>query len=117
MKYVAGQPRQESMNTAYTHILDLVKEAEPPLDGILSRTIFQDDQVKAVVFGFGQGQELSEHTAAKPAMLYFVTGEATVGLGDDTKEAQAGTWVHMPAGLRHSIKARTPVVMLLMLMK
>ena len=105
------------MTNIYTHILDLVKEAEPPADGILSRTIFQDDQVKAVVFGFGQGQELSEHTAAKPAMLYFVTGEATVGLGDDTKEAQAGTWVHMPAGLKHSIKARTPVVMLLMLMK
>jgi hypothetical protein len=44
----------------YTHILDLAKEAEPPADGILSRTIFQDDQIKAVVFGFGQGQELSE---------------------------------------------------------
>jgi quercetin dioxygenase-like cupin family protein len=105
------------MNTAYTHILDLVKEAEPPADGILSRTVFLDDQVKAVVFGFGQGQELSEHTASKPAMLYFVTGEATVGLGDDMKEAQAGTWVHMPAGLKHSIKAKTKVVMLLVLVK
>jgi quercetin dioxygenase-like cupin family protein len=57
----------------------------------LSRTIFQDDKIKAVVFGFGQGQELSEHTAAKPAMLFFVTGEASVGLGDDTQEAQTGT--------------------------
>ena len=104
------------MTSTYMHILDLVKEAEPPADGILSRTILQNDQVKAVVFGFGQGQELSEHTAAKPALLYFVKGEATVGLGDDTKEAQAGTWVHMPAGLKHSIKARTPAVMLLVLM-
>jgi quercetin dioxygenase-like cupin family protein len=105
------------MTTAYTHILDLAKEAEPPADGILSRTIFQDDQVKAVVFGFGQGQELSEHTAAKPAMLFFVKGEATVGLGDDMNEAQAGTWIHMPAGLKHSIKAKTPMVMLLVLVK
>ena len=77
------------MTTAYTHILDLAKEAEPPADGILSRTLFQDDLIKAVVFGFGQGQELSEHTASKPAMLYFVKGEATVGLGDDVQEAQA----------------------------
>ena len=45
--------------TTYTHILDLAKEAEPPADGILSRTVFQDDKIKAVVFGFGQGQELS----------------------------------------------------------
>ncbi len=105
------------MPTTYTHILNLAKEAEPPADGILSRTIYQDDQVKAVVFGFGSGQELSEHTAAKPAMLYFVKGEATVGLGDDAQEAQAGTWVHMPAGLKHSIKAKTPLVMLLVLLR
>jgi quercetin dioxygenase-like cupin family protein len=100
-----------------THILDLAKEAEPPADGILSRTILQDDRVKAVIFGFGQGQELSEHTAAKPAMLFFVKGEARVGLGDDVREAQAGTWVHMPANLEHSIDAKTPVVMLLVLLK
>ena len=42
------------MTITYTHILDLAKEAEPPADGILSRTVIQDDQIKAVVFGFGQ---------------------------------------------------------------
>jgi len=101
----------------YTHILDLVQEVEPPTDGILSRTVFQDDRINAVVFGFGPGQELSEHTAAKPAMLFFVKGEATVGLGDDFQEAQPGTWIHMPANLKHSIKAKTPLVMLLVLLK
>lgn len=105
------------MTTTYTHILDLAREAEPPADGILSRTVFQDERLKAVVFGFGAGQELTEHTSAKPAMLFFVTGEASVGLGDGTQEAQAGTWVHMPSGLTHSIKAKTPVVMLLVLLK
>src|SRR5262245_42238516 len=103
--------------TTYTHILDLAKEAEPPADGILSRTIFQDDQLKAIVFGFSRGQELSEHTAAKPALLIFVQGEAAVGLGDDVQEARTGTLVHMSAGLRHSIKAKTPVVMLLLLLR
>ncbi len=42
-------------------------------------------------------------------MLFFVKGE--VGLGDEMQEAQVGTWVHMPAELKHSIKAKTPVVM------
>ena len=105
------------MTTTYTHILDLVKEAEPPADGKMSKIVFEDDRIKAVVFGFSQNQGLSEHTAAKPAMLYFVKGEATVGLSDDVQDAQAGTWVHMPAGLKHSIKAKTPVVMLLVLLK
>ena len=44
-------------------------------------------------------------------------GKATVTLGDDRHEAKPGTWVHMPAGLRHSIQAKTPVVMLLLLLK
>ena len=69
------------------------------------------------MFGVGQGQELSEHTASKPAMLYFVKGDAMVGLGDGVQDAQAGTWVHMPAGLKHSIKARMPLVMLLVLLR
>ncbi len=105
------------MSTSYTHILNLAEVAEPPADGILSRTVFQDDQVKVMTFGFSQGQELSEHTSAKPAMLFFVKGEACVGLGDDVQEAKAGTWIHMPANLKHSIKATKPTVMVLVLLK
>src|SRR5438094_5650846 len=97
----AAPPASEgAIMTTYTHILDLANEVEPPADGILSKTIYQDDQIKAVVFGFGQGQELSEHTASKPAMLFFVKGEAVVGLGNDVKDAGPGTFVHMPPGLK-----------------
>jgi len=70
-----------------------------------------------VIFGFGQGEELSEHTASMPAILQFIQGEATVALGDDKHEAKPGTWVQMATGLRHSIQAKTPVVMLLLLLK
>lgn len=103
--------------TTYTHISDLAKEAQPPEKGILSRTIFNDEKFKAVIFGFGQGEELSEHTASMPAIMHFIQGEATVGLGDDRYEAKPGKWVHMPTGQRHSIQAKTPVVMLLLLLK
>jgi quercetin dioxygenase-like cupin family protein len=49
--------------------------------------------------------------------LLIIGGDATVGLGDDRHEAKPGTWVHMPTGQRHSIHAKTPVVMLLLLLK
>jgi len=101
----------------YTHIIDLAKEATPPEHGILSHTIFQNDDVKAVVFGFGQGDELSEHTASKPAILHFLQGEAELTLGDDTFAAQAGSWIHMTAGLPHTVLAKTPAIMLLLLLK
>jgi quercetin dioxygenase-like cupin family protein len=105
------------MTTAYTHILDLAKEVQTPEKGILSRTLFNDDRLKVVLFGFGPGEELSEHTASMPAVLHFLQGEASLTLDDDAVEAKHGTWVHMPKGMRHSIQAKTPVVMLLLLMK
>ncbi len=57
------------MATEYSHIVDLAKEVDPPEDRILTRTLFNNDDVKAVIFGFGQGEELSEHTASMPAIL------------------------------------------------
>jgi quercetin dioxygenase-like cupin family protein len=105
------------MSTTYTYFSDLAKEAQPPDKGILSRTLHNDDRLKAVIFGFAQGEELSEHTASMPAILHFLQGEAKLTLGDDTLEARSGMWAHMPKGMRHSIHAKTPVVMLLLLLK
>jgi quercetin dioxygenase-like cupin family protein len=103
------------MTTPYTHFSDLAKEVQPPDKGILSRTLYNDDRLKAVLYGFAQGEEMSEHIAAMSAVLHFLQGEATLDNG--AMEAKPGTWVHMPNGLRHSIQAKTPVVMLLLLLK
>ena len=105
------------MSQSYTHITDLAKEVQPPDDGILTRTLFNDDNLKAVIFGFGQEEELSEHTASMPAILHFLQGEATLTLGDDSVEARPGTWIHMEPNLKHSVRTKTPVVMLLLLLK
>ncbi len=88
---------------------------EIPSDSIVSRTFYDGDQLKGILFGFAPGQELSEHTAAKPAILHFLEGEATITLGEDEKTANAGTWVHMEPHLPHSILATSKVVMLLLL--
>jgi quercetin dioxygenase-like cupin family protein len=90
---------------------------EIPQDGIVSRTLYDDDHIKVVLFGFAAGQQLSEHTASQPAVLHFVHGTAQLTLAEDTQQAQAGTWVHMPPRLAHSITAETEVTMLLLLLK
>lgn len=102
-------------STYYTDLVSLL--AEIPPDSIVSRTIYGGDEMKAVLFGFAAGQELSEHTASQPATLVFLQGEATVTLGDEVFEARAGTWVHMPPHLPHSIVAQTPLIMLLHLIR
>jgi quercetin dioxygenase-like cupin family protein len=89
--------------------------SEIPDDTIVSRTFHEDDRVKAILFGFAPGQELSEHTASQPAILHFLQGEADLVLGAEQKSAGPGTWVHMPARLPHSILAKTETRMLLIL--
>jgi quercetin dioxygenase-like cupin family protein len=104
------------MTGSYLHVADLAAAIEIPRDGTLSRTLYADDDVKIVLFGFDAGQELSEHTASRPALLQIVRGEGRLTLGGDAVTAAPGTFVRMPAGLPHSVRAETPLVMLLVLL-
>jgi quercetin dioxygenase-like cupin family protein len=86
-----------------------------PEDTIISRTFYETGKLKTILFGFTPGQELSEHTSARPAVLHFIEGEADLSLGEDFKAARPGTWVYMEPNLPHSIVAKTKVLMVLLL--
>ena len=105
------------MNNPYTYFNDLRAQVRVPENGILSRTLQNDDRSKVVLFGFAPGQELTAHTAPFPATLYFVKGEADLQLGDDQTTASEGTFAYMTANLEHGIRAKTEVVMLLTMLK
>ena len=105
------------MSANYTMFPRLEDEVSIPENGILSRTLHNDDHLKLVLFGFAPGQELSAHTAPMAASLYFVSGEARLTLGEDTRDVQGGAFVHMQPQLAHGIAALTPVVMLLAMYK
>jgi len=107
-------PEQQSASV----VIDLNEKLGPaPADSIVSRALFGDEQVKAVLFSFAPGQELSEHTAGTPAIIHILQGQAELTLGGERREAGPGTWVHLPARTPHALVARTPVSMLLLLLK
>jgi quercetin dioxygenase-like cupin family protein len=91
--------------------------AEAPTDSIVSRSVFSDGHVRATIFAFAKGQELTEHTAASPAVLHILSGEAELTLGRKSSQGRPGSWAYMPAHLPHSVRALTPLVMLLLLLK
>lgn len=105
------------MNPNYLFVNDLIKEVEIPKNGILSRTLYSDDQIKVIVFGFDAGQELSKHTASSMAMLHILQGDARLTLGGDTMEVSGGAWARMAPHLEHAVYAKTPVVMLLVMLQ
>ena len=46
---------------------------EIPPDSIVSRTFYEADRLKAILFGFAPGQELSEHTLSQLAIAWTLT--------------------------------------------
>jgi quercetin dioxygenase-like cupin family protein len=86
-------------------------------DGIVSKTIVDESAVKALIMAFAPGQSLSEHTAGVPASIHILKGHASVLLGDERHDAPAGTYIYMPAGLKHAVDAIDEMVFLLHLHK
>jgi quercetin dioxygenase-like cupin family protein len=101
----------------YTFIPNVDPNAEVPPNGILSRTLHNDDATKVVQFTFAPGAELSAHTAPFPAVIFIVRGEGTLQLGADTVDAAPGSFAHMAPKLEHAIRARTGLDMLLIMNK
>lgn len=105
------------MSDPYLYFKDILTESEIPTDGILSRTLHSSDDLRVVLFAFSPGQELTEHTSTMEAVMHFLSGEADITLGDEHQTAGPGTWVRMEPKLKHSIRAKTPVQMLLLMVK
>lgn len=102
---------------AYVFIEDLKGLSEgAPEDSIVSRSIYKNGKTNVTLFDFAAGQALSEHSAASPAMIHILSGQATISFGDHAYEAHDGSWAYMQPRLSHSIVAKTAVKMLLIML-
>ena len=63
------------MTTPYTLFADLATEAPIPARGILSQTLSNEKDVEFLLFAFAAGEQLSEHTSARPAIIHILAGE------------------------------------------
>ncbi len=104
------------MTTPHTFFPNLLAEAPVPARGIHSQTLSDEGGVELVLFAFAAGERLSEHTSARPAIIHILSGEGDLTAGDDEWAATPGAWLRMPAKTRHSLVARTPLVMALYLL-
>jgi quercetin dioxygenase-like cupin family protein len=102
------------MSASFIFREDLVKQLpEAPADSVISQTLVKNDFIEVSIFKFAQGQELSEHTSAFPAIVQIIEGEGSMGLGKESVSLKPGAWVYMEPNLPHSLKTITPMVMLL----
>lgn len=88
-----------------------------PTDAIVSRLLHHDDRVKVTLFGFAPGQELTEHTSSKPAIMQVLAGEGSFGFGAEVRPVGPGAWAHMAPSVPHTVTARSRLVFLLTMLK
>jgi len=98
-------------------ILSLAGETKFADNGIVSRTLLRTDNSRTVLFGFAEGQELTEHTSTQHAMVQILSGECEFSLGDNSHTLKTGDFLYMPPFLRHAVRATKPFSMLLTLTK
>jgi quercetin dioxygenase-like cupin family protein len=98
-------------------IHQLMDELEPPESGKQSIVVLDDTKTKVVLFAFAAGSGLAEHVAPLSAVIHIIKGEAALTVGNESVAGKAGTWIQMAAKTPHSIKAESPVLLLLTLLK
>ena len=98
-------------------IVSLPAETQYAANGIVSRTVLRSPNSRVVLFGFAEGQELTEHTSTQHAVVQMLSGECEFSLAGKPHALKAGDLLYMPSNLRHAVKATTQFSMLLTLSK
>jgi quercetin dioxygenase-like cupin family protein len=98
-------------------ILSLQNETQYAPNGIVSRTLLRTENLRTVLFGFAEGQELTEHASTQHALVQILSGECEFSLAGVSHQLKAGDLLYMPPSLPHAVKATQQFSMLLTLSK
>jgi len=98
-------------------IISLPAETQFAPNGIVSRTLLRTETSRTVLFGFSEGQELTEHTSTQHALIQILSGECEFSLAGKPHQLKAGDMLYMPPNLAHAVKATKQFSMLLTLSK
>lgn len=80
-----------------------------------SRTVVSNDAARVVAFAMDAGQELTDHSAARPVVVQVIEGRLTFTVAGESHELGAGDVVYLAPGERHAVLALTPCRFVLIL--
>ncbi len=117
LAYLPGVTEQPLLELGRERIISLAAETQFAPNGIVSRTLLRAPNGRVVLFGFAEGQELTEHTSTQQALIQILSGECEFSLAGQPHPMKAGDLLYMPANLPHAVKATKQFSMLLTLLK
>ncbi len=86
-------------------------------DAVVSKTMINKPTGTVTLFGFDEGQSLSEHAAPYDALVILLEGEADISISGEWFRVITGQSLLLPANKPHALKAVTPYKMLLIMIK
>jgi quercetin dioxygenase-like cupin family protein len=99
----------------YLLINDLAGEVGIQAGAVVSKVVHRGEGMNVTVFGFDTGEELTEHRAARAAVVQVLSGQLRFTVDGEELELPSGSWLHMTPGTPHSLVATEQTVMLLTL--
>src|SRR5215831_11898203 len=108
---------QPIIDSGSAQIVSLEQETKFASNGIVSRTLLRTPHCRTVLFGFAEGQELTEHTSTQHALIQILSGECDFSLAGKSHPLKTGDLLYMPPHLPHAVKATEQFSMLLTLFK
>lgn len=84
---------------------------------VVSRVLFRGPGGTITLFGFSEGQGLSEHTNPNDAIVQILEGEATVVIAGQEHPVGVGDIIHLPPSIPHAFLEGGAFKMLLTLLK
>lgn len=101
------------IDSANGKVVSLAEETRYAPNGIVSRTLLRTENSRVVLFGFAEGQELTEHTSTQHATILILSGQCDFSLAGKPHALKTGDLLYMPPDLPHAVKATTQFSMLL----
>jgi|SRR5665648_406318 len=84
---------------------------------VVSRTLINQKTGTITLFAFDTNEGLSEHTAPYDAFVEVVSGELDITISKQPYQLQTGEMIIMPANEPHALVAKTPVKLLLVMIR
>ena len=84
---------------------------------IVSRTLVDTESTTVTAFALADGQSISEHSAPHDAIMQVTDGAATVSVGEERYEVDAGEALVFPAEVPHALDAQESFKMLLTMVR
>ncbi len=100
---------------AHTLISNPATEVTIQAGAVVSKVVHRGGGLNVTVFAFDAGEQLTEHQAAKTALVQVLSGRLRFTVDAEELDLDAGSWLHMTPGAPHALTATEPTVMLLTL--